>query len=85
MLMNNLARRLGLSLEDHRMIERLAGEYQESYTEFLRGVVESWAQQHRDRTCEDAEYDPGYSPDREGPCSHHGHRPKEREDAVSTG
>lgn len=63
--MNILAGRMGISLGTHLMIERLAEEYGDSYTGFVRGIVESWAEHHRDLARTDTDYDPTYNPARE--------------------
>lgn len=55
-----LARRLGLDGGTDHLITRLAGTTH--YTEFVRGIIEGWAQEHRNKCQEFPETDLYYDP-----------------------
>lgn len=61
--LNILARRLGISRGTHNLIARLSAEYGDSYTSFVRSIVETWAEEHRLRLVERPEMDMGYDPE----------------------
>lgn len=62
---NILKQRLALSAGTHYMLVRLAKEHGESYTEFVRSLIETWAEHHRLQIAERPEMDIRYDPDRE--------------------